>query len=434
VLGVPLAVWFLLSRSGGDRWWSLLAFPVAYNFCFYWGFLNFIVTIPLGLAFIALAVGYATAPSKRRALVLAAYAHGLFFAHVLVLAYSGLISALIILSRAPNRRDKIVGCAALASILPAVAAWWATIQGLNPSTTGTPVFGYWGWHRVSELLSYQVGIEETDPRGAVVGGALLLAPFLMGGRPSRQPWRWIPFAVTVLAFFIVPLSAIEVDLIYGRFAAFLLPTLMFALDRPGASPGRPGDGSVSLARRDARGGLSHMSLRRALAAALVGVQLFTLVLTFRAFDAEARSIDRVLAAAEPHKRMLYLPTAPASAASFSWPYSHFGQWYQIKRGGLVDFSFAEFFPMWYRYKPALLPGLPDEFDWRPQTFRWGAHHGDRFDYLLVRGPIVADWFEGKPDRVYTVAQHQEWTLLGVKHRGASDEPERALLETALPVP
>lgn len=52
---------------------------------------------------------------------------------------------------------------------------------------------------------------------------------------------------------------------------------------------------------------------------------------------------------------------------------------QVKRGGLVDFSFAEFFPMWYRYKPELLPGLPDEFDWRPHSFRWGAHHGDRFD-------------------------------------------------------
>ncbi|HTV21782.1 MAG TPA: hypothetical protein VMG12_23995 [Polyangiaceae bacterium] len=427
LLGVPLAAWLLLSRVGGDRWWSLAVFPVAYNFCFYWGFLNFIVTIPLGLVFVALAVGYAKAPSTRRALLLAAYAHGLFFAHVLVLAYSGLIAALIILARAPSRRDKLIGCGALASILPAVAAWWATIQGLAPSTTGTPVYGYWGWHRVSEFLSNQVGIEERDPRGAVVGALLLLLPFAMGARPTRERWRWIPFGVTVFAFFVVPLSAIEVDLIYGRFAVFALPTLLFALDR-----GAPREGLRLATGRLATGRL--VTWRRAFAGALVAAQLASLVLTFRAFDAEARSLDPILAAAEPHKRVLYLPTSPASAVSFSWPYSHFGQWYQVKRGGLVDFSFAEFFPMWYRYKPEQLPGLPDEFDWRPQTFRWGAHHGERFDYLLVRGPVIDDWFEGDPSRVYTVARHAEWTLLGVKHLGQDGSLQQAVVETALPLP
>lgn len=417
VVGVPLAVWLLLARVGADRWWALLAFPVAYNFCFYWGFLNFIVTIPLGIVFIALAVQYATAPSKLRAVALLAYAHGLFFAHVLVLAYSGLVSVLVILARAPSRRDKLVGCAALACVLPFVAAWWATIQGLAPSTTGTPVFGHWGWHRLEQFFSFQLGVEEHDRRGALIAGALLLLPFVMGAQPSRVPWRWIPFGVTVLAFFIVPLSGIEVDLIYGRFAAFVLPTLLFALDR--REPKATGRG---------------LRWGRALATSLVAAQLFALALTFRAFDAEARPLDRVLAAAEPHHRVLYLPTAPGSEVSFSWPYSHFGQWYQVKRGGLVDFSFAEFFPMWYRYKPELLPGLPDEFDWRPQTFRWGEHHGDRFDYLLVRGPILAEWFEGKPERVYTVAREQEWTLLGVKRRAGGEGLERALVETVLPAP
>jgi hypothetical protein len=441
VVGVPLGVRLLLSRVGGSRWLSLLAFPVAYNFCFYWGFLNFIVAIPLGLCFIALAVGYAVAPSRWRALALVACAHFLFFAHVLVLAYSGLIAAALVLARAPSRRDKLIGCAALASVLPAVAVWWATIQGLAPSTTGTPVFGYWGLHRLGEFLSFQVGVEERDPRGAVIGGVCLLLPFLVGARPAREPWRWIPLAVTMLAFFCVPLSAIEVDLIYGRFAAFVLPTLLFALELPpakpaGASRAEPAEASRAepVEASPPRRGLTLAGGRQALAAALVALQLLSLTLTFRAFDAEARSLDSVLAAAEPHKRVLYLPTAPASAVSFSWPYSHFGQWYQVKRGGLVDFSFAEFFPMWYRYRDEQLPGLPDEFDWHPQSFRWSAHHGERFDYLLVRGPVVSEWFEGEPERVYTVVQNREWTLLGVRHHGSGGEPERTALESTRALP
>jgi hypothetical protein len=433
VVGVPLGARLLLSRVGGDRWLSLLAFPVAYNFCFYWGFLNFIVSIPLGLCFIALAVGYAVAPSRRRALGLVASVHFLFFAHVLVLAYSGLIAAALVFARAPSRRDKLLGCAALASVLPAVAIWWATIQGLAPSTTGTPVFGYWGLHRLAEFSSFQVGVEEHDPRGALIGCIFMLLPFLMGARPSRERWRWIPLGVTVLAFFCVPLSAIEVDLIYGRFAAFVLPTLLFALEpaRPQAAEA-PRLQPVEAPRP--RWGFTLARGRHALAVALVALQLLSLTLTFRAFDAEARSLDGVLAAAEPHKRVLYLPTSPASAVSFSWPYSHFGQWYQVKRGGLVDFSFAEFFPMWYRYRSEQLPGLPDEFDWHPESFRWSAHHGERFDYLLVRGPIVPEWFEGEPERVYTVVQNREWTLLGVRRHGSGGEPERASLETTPPMP
>jgi hypothetical protein len=301
--------------------------------------------------------------------------------------------------------------------LPAVALWWWIIQGVAPSTTGTPVFGYWGWHRVAEFFSFQVGIEEHDPRGAVVGGVLMALPFVLGARPSRQLWRWIPFTTTVLAFACVPLSAIEVDLIYGRFAVFVLPTLLLALE-----PRRRDAEKASGARR-----LSPGAWQRGLASALVAVQLLSVAVTFRAFDAEARPLDAVLAAAEPHKRVLYLPTAPESAVSFRWPYSHFGQWYQVRRGGLVDFSFAEFFPMWYRYRQEYLPGLPDEFDWRPGTFRWSVHHGERFDYLLVRGPVLPEWFEGSPDRVHTVTEQREWTLLGVRHT-ASAEPS---LETAV---
>ena len=51
--------------------------------------------------------------------------------------------------------------------------------------------------------------------------------------------------------------------------------------------------------------------------------------------------------------------------------------------------------------------------------------------------ILGDWFEGEPDRVYTVAKNQDWTLLGVKHRArdsAPEPPEQAVVETALPLP
>jgi hypothetical protein len=207
----------------------------------------------------------------------------------------------------------------------------------------------------------------------------------------------------------------------------VLPTLLLALEPRRRETVGEGEGPAPAGPRRVLGGGAWP---RALTGALVAAQLLSVAFTFRAFDTEARPLDALLAAAEPHKRVLYLPTAPASAVSFSWPYSHFGQWYQVHRGGLVDFSFAEFFPMWYRYREEYLPGLPDEFDWRPGTFRWSVHHGERFDYLLVRGPVLPEWFEGSPERVYPVAQRHEWTLLGVRHSSA----EPSLQSAVLPVP
>lgn len=388
------AVYWLTSTVRADRWWSLLAFAAAFSFSLYWGLLNYIVALPLGICLVAASARYALAPSGRRALLVLAVANLLFLSHALILAYAGLVSAVVVVTRARGLRAKLIGCAALASVLPTVGLWWTGIRSQEPSTAATYVVGGYGWHRFPKLFSYQVSSASGTWPEVLLGLALCAAPLLFGARFSRERWRLLPLLTTLSLFFLLPAAALEIDMLYGRVAAFVLPALLFALD----------------------GGGSRIWQRTVIASA-VGLRLALVVVQFAAFDREAQPLNRVLAATEPGKRMLYLPVNNRSAFVPHEVYSHFGCFYQVKKGGLTDFSFAELFPTWFRYRPSIEPNLPLEFDSNAQNFRYAEHNGARYDYLLVRGPVLDVWFAGAHVTPKVIAQASEWTLLQVANAG-----------------
>jgi hypothetical protein len=117
----------------------------------------------------------------------------------------------------------------------------------------------------------------------------------------------------------------------------------------------------------------------------------------------------LLARLEPNKRLLALIADPRSPAMPGTPYVHFGCWYQALHGGIADFSFAEFFPNRFRYKPGMDPPLPYNVEWFPQQFDWSAHGGDRYDYFLVRGHTL-DPFRGATTRIELVARNGPWAV------------------------
>src|SRR5690348_6995364 len=49
IAGIPIATAVLILETGGDSRWALLSVPAMYGFDFQWGFLNFLVAVPLGL-------------------------------------------------------------------------------------------------------------------------------------------------------------------------------------------------------------------------------------------------------------------------------------------------------------------------------------------------------------------------------------------------
>ena len=93
---------------------SLRAFPAAYGFSFYLGFLNFVVGIPVALLVLLAAFRFSQRPSFRMGLALVAGLYGLFFSHVILLGLTGLVAGGMMLVGTHNRRARWAGLACLA--------------------------------------------------------------------------------------------------------------------------------------------------------------------------------------------------------------------------------------------------------------------------------------------------------------------------------
>jgi len=154
VLGLPWSLWRLLDVTGGDRWWALSGFPLAFGFSFLWGFFNYIVALPLGILYLAFVIEYALAPSRRRAVVLAGFTTLLLGAHLIVFALCGLSAAVLIGLSARDFRSALVRLSPLA-IGGFVALLW--MSRYRTSHVGVPDVFRYGMNRLEEAPALLLG-------------------------------------------------------------------------------------------------------------------------------------------------------------------------------------------------------------------------------------------------------------------------------------
>jgi hypothetical protein len=387
LLGIPLATTRLVKTVNGDPWWVFTSFPVAYGYAFIWGFVPFVLAVPLGLLLVDTAIRFRNAPKGSTALGLVALVYLLFACHVLVLAYAGLVSTIIIWSAA-SKRARLIGSAALASVVPLIVSWWVATKILTPDTTPTsaPLRLAYGLGRVPELFGFMVGAQDITYSSVVCGQLVMALPFLIGARPSKAWWRYAPIGVAIALHFVVPLNVLDTAFVYPRFTIFVVPGLLAALD---AGPRRRPTACA--------------------AAVLLALVLLALITTrFHAFGQEASGPAALLQRLEPNKRLLALIADPRSRVVPGYPYLNFGNWYPVFRGGIADFSFAEFFPNRFRYRHGMDPPLPYNVEWFPQLFVWSEHGGALYDYFLVQGDF--DPFKGATTRIELVATHGSWAV------------------------
>jgi len=390
VLGLPLVCFLWLRELDGDPWWIFSAFPAAYGFAFYLGFFHFVVTIPLALFVILLAYRFSRLPSRRLGLALVGGLYLVFFGHVLLLGFTGLVAGATVLFGARDRRTRWLGLGCLASVLPLVVTWLALTSRAEQSTTPVDTLWALSFERLVVLPQYAIGgFEGSGPW--LVGLVLMATPWLAGGRPSRQIVRWLPFAVAVCLFVLAPATLMGTALLAPRFSVFFVPGLLIAFER--------GEGASVI--------------RRGAVAVVAALALLALTPRFVSFNREAREFEVILAGMEPNRRVLSLIYDATSENFSNRPFIHFGAWYQVEKGGVVDFSFAEFFANPFRYKPAHDPPLPEDFEWAPMQFDWRRHGGARYDYYLVRADPAApplDPFRGATDTIVQRARSGRWLL------------------------
>ncbi|TMB14099.1 MAG: hypothetical protein E6J65_24000 [Deltaproteobacteria bacterium] len=385
------AFWMLLGAFGRDRRLAVFAPAVFHTTPLYLGFFNFIESIPLALALLALTERELRGPAVRRAAVMGLGGTALLWLHPSALAFTLGASAVLALTSAEPRRRM---ARALAPYLPALlllGAW--TLQALasrdGPGAPGrTPPHWLGLKNQFLDLLRYGnvfAGVWDE----CFVLGLVALFGVLIAIRPHphiERAWR-LPLlaALSLAAYMVAPFDIGYIGYIHTRALPFLV---LLAIASPSIAPGR-----------------KAAAVLVAVVALQIGYQV-QVATAYRAFDREAQvtELHQVLRAAEPGKRLIAILDWTQSRVVQFQAYLHFAAYYEVLRGGRVRYNFAETPWTPVRFRKGTEPvSLPRSWEVKPLQLDVARAVSDE-DYVLVRNPGP------RPRGFRRVAQAGRWSL------------------------
>ena len=400
-VATPILAGKLFEAAGGDRRWKWLVIPSVYSFAFYFGFLPFILTVPLGLGFLLLAVRFNNQPSIALALGVSAYSLLLLTSHLLVLCFSSLLAlSWIAGSNLANLQRLILLSIPYATPLPFIGLWLkaALTSDTYMSTDGLQ-FGSF-WLRLKDIAVQASGLDGNFMMiSLLVTGVIVGLPFILGAGMTRNPARWAVSLSGLAVFLAFPSYWIGTAFLYERFGLYL-PILWFLL-------------------WDSRDAGRTRWQWLGVCAVLLWAAVNTL--RFSAFDLETRDFRTIAGLIGPGERVGSF-VAAAGSRQFRYPiFMHFPSWYQADHRGVVDFNFGMFYSTVVRYKPERRPNWEAEIAWDPGRFDWNKNQGDRYGYFIIRSDVdVAEQvFKTALPKVDLVARQGWWWL----YRRVDQAPE-----------
>jgi hypothetical protein len=386
----------LLSAFDRDPRLAVFAPLAVHTAPLYLGFFNFVESVPLAIAVVALVERELRGPRTGRAWVLAVSAALCIWLHPSALAFALFAAALLAFTSGQPGRRKL---RALLPLVPAAllfAAWALQAlfsrDGAGVQARAAPRWTPLGEHtldlfRIGNVLAGRA--DEILFFGAL---ALFFAAALAPGRPkARRPFR-LPLlaAATLAVYFVAPFDLGYMGYVALRALPFLL---LLVLASPRIAPG---------------------AWTSALCAGAVALQIAyaaVLVRAERAFDVEAQpdELRSVLDAALPGGRLLAIVHQQDSRVVQFQAYVHFAGYAELWRGGRARYGFPETPWSPIRYRPSAMPlPLPRGWEMRPESIDPVALASDTDD-LLVRGPAPPP-----PEPYVLRATAGRWSLYSVR--------------------
>jgi len=395
--GLPMATGLLMKEVGGDSYWALLTIPTMYGFTYEWGFLNFLIAVPVGLFFLLLVIRTTRKPILRSCILLGLFAVLLFFCHALICIFLGFIACVYMLVEIGNVKKAILTTMPMASVVPIAVAWYLRTKS-HPATQDAILWDL-GWlhsagsdslgGRLTGFFPRLLGLEG-DVICFAVGTVLFALSLLGGARPTRRMVLWMPFVTCLCVLLFCPTSAFGTDFIYQRFVVFALPFFLLGASRAGGV--RP-------------------AWRAVVVFVIIGWMALLAARTLR-YDTDARGFTNILSGMEPNQRVLSLMFVPLTESIPAPVFLHYPAWYSATKKGIVDVSFALCYPELVVYEPSKLPRAQLGFELSPETFEWAKLNGSDYRYFVVRAPANLGFqlFRGAPCGVSLAARSQDWWL------------------------
>lgn len=396
MIALPWSAARFCRQAGVDGHWTWLLLLMPFGFAHEWGFLNFIVAMPLAFLFLADLLRLGERADHMAVLRIILWVHFLFLAHILIAGFTCAVACLMLASPWRGTKAWLRRCLPLFSVLP-VTLLWAWL-GLRSAQAGEPVQWSLGLHRLLALGPRMLAAPEGGVGWAIVLFSLA-APWLSGARPARAPGRWLPFAFYLCWMLLFPNYIAGNAFTAQRFAVFGLPLYFFCF-RPGSARGPA---------------FSFLPPLMTWTTVLLVVGSLTWhVLRATIFDDQTRGYTEVMRRAEPGGRLLSLMLDHRSLAYGSPSFLHFPGWYQAEHHGLSEFSFSRFYVTPLKFRDTQATSIEQGFVWNPLAFDWRADHGERYDYVLVRSlPNPDRWIaERSTCRLRPIAASGPWHLYG----------------------
>ncbi len=420
LLAFPASFLWLLRAFGRPHWLALFAFPLTYNAFFFYGFVSFLIGIPVlfaGLAAYRLFVSGPWREQLRHGLWAAAFMVLAFFTHAHIYLLFGLLAGVLWLLHPGSREDRVFRLAPFLPGLVFFVPWFLVFfVEQTPSLSGKAfgsVFDFFGpkYYSPSYVLStfYRfVGDHFRDDLDDMLfllwtGVVFVLLVFRRApGSPEGQPRLaaldlevlTLVLGVSVLA---LPEHIESQSIVSLRHVFFVVVFFIGWL------------GFREAPRKVACGAL----------VALVALQAATvanLVRGFRAFDRELDGFLSLFERAEGGKRLLRVTHNQESGVVPYGAHWHTQFFYSILKGGIADMQFAEYPHNPIQYRPGMVPPKPPTEFWKSQSWRY-------FDYILIRKSAAPN-LAPVADRLERIAHVSDWALYRVVEEPLPRPPDR----------
>jgi hypothetical protein len=376
--GTVLALRALLRALGRDERLCLLVIPLLVNMMFLYGLFPFLLGIPIMLWALAIAVAHFERPTVKSTIALCVLALTLFFSHIFPFGIFCIGFAAMFPWHRPGRW--------LRSLAPAVPAgltlvWWTFFTDAGRLTRGAATDSAGDTHlpidaAIGAIPSWFTNVlrDNSDEVATVALALVVVAAFglSVGERDTATPgarrFVLLPLACMVL-YFVLPQEHGYIWLIAQRFP------ILFAIV------------AIPLVRMP-RGAAGTF-----ITVAALSVGAVSIVNTCRHFVRyeleEVGDIDGAIDAMDPGRKVCALIYDKASMVMNNQPFLHFGSYYQVRKGGVVMFTYAgyahwpvDFLPGHYPppgHGPARL-----RWEWTPEQVTIGEIY-PYYDYVLTRG-------------------------------------------------
>lgn len=396
---------------GKDKLLDFLALSCFFGFAYQWGFVSFMMSVPIGIFFLISCKKYFETHKPRQLIHIFAWGILLYFSHILGFAFFCFVAYCIFLAsfKQYNWQQRFYFTGVF--LLFAVMLVRIVLKPDPAFFEGYPI-GYVEQHsllwKTQGLLYLPWHMNDIYHYHLAFYGALLL-PVFMGYRLSRQWQLYVPLIACLIIWYALPHIAFQTAYLYQRFAIFL--PIFYGL--------------IWLPNTDLRG-------RRYDVAQLATVFFMVSILTIlyknhhdnvKFQHSEIRlDFEKIKQDMQPNQRTMFL-FDQSSRHDFilttNMNYIHFAQWYQAEKHGWVDFSFAT--------SPAMIVRLKAEEIYPNYKKNRGATKDNLtkildcsiYDYLVMRvvdNPIdsIKIWLKQNPtcQNKVLVAQHGTWLLWG----------------------